>query len=140
MKAAIVALCAAGMLAATGCRTGGAPKIDAMYDSFIKQPRTYVPLTLKAAPGQTITMSGIGEMTMESPLTPLSMRSADPSTAAAIVDALKTVAGIGMGAWALTEVANQGSTVLNVSNHQPPPVEAVEAVTNPARPRMGLFR
>jgi len=91
---------------ASGCASS-APKIDAMYQAYLAQPRTYQPVRLVAAQGKAmeIRVTNVGEFVMEAPLNPLSARSADPSTAQATIAALERVAGIGLGAWALTDIA-----------------------------------
>jgi hypothetical protein len=129
---------------AAGCRTKtthGKPSVDEMYKAFISQQRTYAPLKLVAAPGQTISITGVGELTMESQLTPLSMRSSDPSTAAHIVDAITRMVGYGAAAWAIGTVANGSPSYNSTSVNQPTAVPIEEAVVEEAtRPRIGPLR
>lgn len=103
----LIGLIIAGSLL-SGC-TSAAPKVDRMYEAYLSQQRTYQPVVFKAPQGKAmdIRITGVEQWSMEAPLNPLSMRSQDPSTAAAAISALERVAGIGLGAWALTEVANR---------------------------------
>jgi hypothetical protein len=102
---------AAGLAAVTmmaGCASSGSiPKVDQMYMAYLAQPRTFSPVRMIAAPGQSITITGIGELTTEAPLNPLSLRSADPSTAQATIASLERLLSIGIGAWALESIATK---------------------------------
>lgn len=107
MKKLMVA--AAVMAVCGGCASSGVPKVDAMYMAYLQQQRTYQPVRMVAAAGQAmdIHITGVGELTMDAPLNPLSIRSSDPSTAQATIAALERVAGIGLGAWALESIATK---------------------------------
>jgi hypothetical protein len=93
----------------SGCASSSAPKVDAMYQAYLAQPRTYQAVQLRAATGKSmdIHVTNVGEFILESPLNPLSARSADPSTAQATIAAIERLAAIGIGAWAIESIANE---------------------------------
>jgi hypothetical protein len=67
----------------TGCASAPQVKVDVdkAYASYISQQRTYEPLRIRTTPGSSIVITGEVDIAMGSPLNPLSIRSADPSTA-----------------------------------------------------------
>jgi hypothetical protein len=89
MKTLLALLAIFALAILTGCASAPQVKVDVdkAYASYIGQTRTYSPMTLKTLPLSKITIEGEIELTMSSPLNPLSIRSTDPNTAQTMIAA-----------------------------------------------------
>jgi hypothetical protein len=123
VKLTILALLTA--LALTGCASAPQVKVDVdkAYASYIGQTRTYSPMTLKTLPLSKITIEGEIELTMSSPLTPLSIRSADPSTAQTMIAAgERAVKALALGFFGYKAIDSLSASRDPVVVEQPDPV------------------
>ncbi len=122
MKLTILALLTA--LALTGCASPAVKvDFDKAYASYIGQTRTYSPMTLKTLPLSKITIEGEIELTMSSPLTPLSIRSADPSTAQTMIAAgERAVKALALGFFGYKAIDSLSASRDPVVVEQPDPV------------------
>lgn len=90
------------------------------YKEFISQQRTFSPLVLEAAPGETLSITGLGRMEIQGPLPTLSALPQGQSTIGAVADGLTrlaTVAGASIVGYNLASGAGKTEVV-----QQPPPV------------------
>jgi hypothetical protein len=122
VKLTILALLTA--LALTGCASPAVKvDFDKAYASYIGQTRTYSPMTLKTLPLSKITIEGEIELTMSSPLTPLSIRSADPSTAQTMIAAgERAVKALALGFFGYKAIDSLSASRDPVVVEQPDPV------------------
>jgi hypothetical protein len=132
MKKQIPLLLAFALLLFAGCASPAQPfDANLAYANFIAQPRTYSAMTLRTKPDAQITLSGEFELIMEAPLNPLSMRSADPSTAQTTISALeRVIKAIGLGYFANEAISSLSASRDPVIVEQPAPL----VITTPAAP------
>jgi hypothetical protein len=113
------------LLALGGCASPNVRPLDpnGAYANYIAQPRTYSALVLRTQPDAVISLSGQFELVMEAPLNPLSMRSADPSTAQTTISALeRVIKAIGLGYFANEAISSLSASRDPVVVEQPPPL------------------
>jgi len=93
MKTTLLAIFLAYALLIAGCASNPVKvDLDKAYSSYIGQQRTYSPVTLKTSPGATITISGQIELTLDSTLAPLSVRTQDPAASVQIWNNIERIA------------------------------------------------
>lgn len=114
----------------SGCATQGsveaAREARLAYQSFIAQPRTYTAIRLHGET-MTVTLTGVTEFVMESPLPPLSAMPTEHDAPGRIADAAKnTLLGLA-GIAALHDIGTQGATVVQ----QPAPLVVRPEVISP---------
>ena len=122
MKTTILAILAA--LTLTGCASNPVKlDVDKAYASYIGQTRTYSPMTLKTKPLSKITIEGEIELTMGSPLQPLSIRSTDPNTAqTALAAGERMVKALALGFFGYKAIDSLSASRDPVIVEQPAPV------------------
>jgi hypothetical protein len=120
------------LLALGGCAST-APKLDPnkVYNDYISQQRVYSALTLRTTDTTVITIKGEVELTMDSPLQPLSARSSDPSTAQAVVSgAERAIKAVALGYFANEAIGSLSESRDPLVVEQPPPL----VITTPTAP------
>ena len=124
MKTLITALLTIALLALTGCASNPVKvDVDKAYASYIGQERAYQPLKLKTSKDSEISIKGEIELTMGSPLQPLSLRSADPSTAQAVVaSAERMLKAVTLGYFGYKAIDSLSATRDPVVVNQPEPI------------------
>jgi hypothetical protein len=122
MKTALAAITIAAL---TGCASAPQVKVDLdkAYASYISQQRTYEPIRIRTTPGSSIVITGEVDIAMASPLNPLSIRSADPSTAqAAIAAGERMIKALTLGYFGYRAIDSMSATRDPVIVEQPQPV------------------
>jgi hypothetical protein len=114
----------AGLLVFGGCASNPVTvDVDKAYAAYISQERTYEPLRIRTKPGSSVTIIGEVDISMGSPLQPLSLRSADPSTAqAAIAAGERMVKALTLGYFGYRAVDSLSASRDPVVVEQPAPV------------------
>ena len=112
------------LLMAGGCASNPVKvDVDKAYAAYISQERTYEPLRIRTKPGSSVTIIGEVDIAMGSPLQPLSLRSADPSTAqAAIAAGERMVKALTLGYFGYRAVDSLSASRDPVVVEQPAPV------------------
>jgi len=81
----------------TGCVSSNTAELASKaYSEFISQQRSVENVTLKGD-DMTITLTNVDELTVSSPVTPLSLKPRDPNVAETVARELGSVAKLGLG-------------------------------------------
>ena len=116
--------CILAAIALAGCASNPVKvDVDKAYAAYISQQRTYEPVRIRTTPGSSIVITGEVDIAMGSPLNPLSIRSADPSTAqAAIAAGERMLKAVTLGYFGYKAIDSLSATRDPVVVEQPAPV------------------
>jgi hypothetical protein len=119
----LTALAATAMILASGCMSDKQMgDLEKMHANLIAQQRTYGAVQAKFAPtGGSVTFTGVTELTLEAPLTPITVMPQTPDGIREVADGLVRVGTVAAAAYVGHElVKSVGSTSVSTVNNAAP--------------------